>query len=286
MKNNKKNALIYTALLTCLPLKNAQANIISFDIEVDRSYERVIERNRDGSRSDNVDWTNLNPVRFSTQIDFDLFSEQNKTQMPGEHQFESNGNDLAWWMTTFDYPSQEIYTPFESALLGQVTLDDYEDLYEQRFILAGGLYHYYDPQDDSDVRESIEFRREFHGVTHTKVNGGEVETSFTYWQDFTIDLPNPLSFDTKTYFDSYSTDEILASFSGASVRFETYVTKREWWNNDANTEFSYNSVQNAYRGQGTYSYQSVSVPEPSTFALLLPFAAMCFSLRKRKLASK
>jgi len=286
LKNNKKNTLIFTALLSFLPLQYAQANIISFDIEANWNYERVIERTRDGNYSDNTDWTNINSERFLTQIDFDLFSENNKRQVQNEHHFDSGGNDLAWWMTTFDYASQDIYTPFAAALLGQVNPDDYEYSNDQYIIMAGGTYHYIDPEDDSDVRENITFRRELSGYTITSVDDGEIQNDFSYWQQFTIDLPNPLSFDTKTYFDSYSADEILASFSGSSVQFETYIAKRNWWNNDDHSELSYKFVENGYKGYGTYKYQSVSVPEPTTLALFLPFAVMCYSLRRRKLASK
>ena len=93
MKNNKKHTIIFTALLGFLPLKYAQANIISFDIEANWNYERVIEQTRDGNYSDNTDWTNISTERSSTQIDFDLFSENNKRQVQNEHHFDSNGND-------------------------------------------------------------------------------------------------------------------------------------------------------------------------------------------------
>ncbi len=189
-------------------------------------------------------------------------------------------------MTTFDYTSQDIYTPFSAELLGQVNPDDYEYSDDQYIIFAGGTYHYIDPEDESDVRERLTFRRELSGFTITSVDNGEIQNDFSYWQQFTIDLPNPLSFDTRTYFDSYSTDQILENFSGSSVQFETYIAKRKWWNNDDHSENSYKFVETGYKGYGTYNYQSVSVPEPSTIALFLPFTLMCYSLRKRKLVNK
>ncbi len=284
MKINKNKQLIIAALIGFLPFKYAQSNTISFDIEANWNYERVIEDKRDGSSSDNTDWTNIDTEIFSTQIDFDLFSENNTKQTQNEHNFKSNGYDLAWWMTVFNYTAQDIYTPFSTELLGLVNPDDYENIDDRYQIFAGGTYHYNDPESDLDVKERISFRRDLSGYTRETVDDGVIQNDFTYWQQFTIDLPNPLSFDTKSYFDSYSTDEILENLSGSSVKFETYVAKRSWWNNDDYSEKSYKSVTNGYRGYGTYNYQSVqSVPEPSTLTLFLPFALICYSLRKRQL---
>lgn len=283
MKNNKKKLLIITALIGFLPFKYAQGNIISFDIEVSSNYERVIEHKRDGSYSDNIDWKSINSETFSTQIDFDLFSENNKRETQNEHHFKSNGNDLAWWMAIFDYSSQEIYTPFANELLGLVNPNDYGNLSDKYTIFASGTYHYYNPDSDSDVRERITFRRELFGSTIIPVNDGRIQNDFSYWQQFTIHLPSPLSFASKSYFDSYSTDEMLANLSGSPVQFETYLAKRNWWNNDDHSERSYKFVENGYRGYGTYNYQSAQpVPEPSS-PLFLSFALMCYLLSKRKL---
>lgn len=286
MKNNKNKSLLLTALFTFLPLKYAQANIISFDLESSVGYESIYERTRDGNISDDTVWTSIDTERFSTQINFDLFSENNKKQTQDEYHFVSDGNDLAWWMTIFDYAPQDIYTPFSTELLGLVNIGDYERLNDQYIIFAGGTYHYHDPESDLDVREDIIFRRELSGYTVTSTVDGRVQNGFSYWQQFTIDLPNPKSFDTKTYFDSYSTDQILANFSGSSVRFETYIKKRNWWNNEDNSESSHKFVTNAYVGYGTYNYRSVNVPEPTTIALFLPLTLMCYWSRKRKWLNK
>lgn len=283
MKSNKNKSFIFTVFLSFLPLKCIQANIISFDIETNQNYKRVVEQTSDGKHSDNTDWININTNKFSTQIDVDLFSNDNKNQVQDEHHFDSDGNNLAWWMTIFDYASQDIYTPYANELLGQVNLNDYEYSNDQYTIFAGGTYHYNDPESDLDVKESITFRRELSSFSITSVDDGEIQNDFSYWQQFTIELPNPLSFETKTYFDSNSTDEILAKFSGSSVLFETYIAKRKWWNNNDYSQFSHKFVETGYKGYGAYHYQSVSVPEPTTLTLFFPFALMCYVLRKRKL---
>ncbi len=285
-KNNKNKSLLLTALFAFLPLKYAQANIISFDLEPSSGYERVSELTIDGGRNDNTVWTNINTERFSTQINFDLFSENNKKQTPDEHHFVSGGNDVISWRTTFDYAPQDIYTPFSAELLGKVNIEDYEDSGAQYFIIARESYY---PERNLNVMEDISFYRQISGFTTIATDDNRIrtKTSFVYWQTFTIDLPNPQSFDKRAYFDSYSTDQILASLSGASVSFREIIIRKSFGDNViGQLEPSYKSVTNAYTGHGTYNYRSVNVPEPTTIALFLPLTLMCYWSRKRKWLNK
>ena len=286
MKNITIKKLLNIALIHLIPATLVQADIISFDIDVDNRYERTIQNNFDGTNIDNTDREFLNNNSFSTEISFDLFSAHNQAQQQFEHQFQDNGNTLANWSTVFDFTSQDIFTPFNSELLALIDLNDYENISQQNLIIADGTYHYFDPLDDSDVRERITFRQEIFGSTITSTANGDSQQSFDYWREFTIDLPSPLSFAQRTIFDSTSTDEILSRLSGSSVSFQTYLAQHTFADNPSIANASFQSLEVGFQGSGTFQLQNAQqVPEPSSISLFLAFLLLAY-FRRTNLLNK
>ena len=282
------NKHLFTALLLSVwPLQSVQADVIYFDIDATQRYESLASQTVDGEYSSSYTATELAGHQFQSNISFDLFSAINLANTPYVHEFEDNGNTLAWWMTTFNFDPQNIFTLFEDELLGMVDQNAYEWVDAQYQIFAGGTYHYYNPEDDSDVVENITFRKELFGYTIAEVTGGSVQNDFTYWQQFTISLPSPMSFNNRSQFDSAVTQATLTQFSGAGVSFETYITKRNWWQNEDYSQYSFQFEETGYRGYGSYSFASTqAVPAPATISLFVPFLLAGLVAVRRRIVAK
>lgn len=282
MKNNNKLSAIFAAI-AALSFSQVQAGMISFELNPSWNYQRTSELTIDGQHTDDTNGQPIAADVFSSEITFDLFSPSNLALEQQEHFFEDNGYDLGWWMTVFNFTPQQIFTPFADELLAMVNVNDYEHLNDNYMIFAAGSYHYHNPEDDTDVVESIEFRRELFGYTLTEDADGITHNSFTYWQQFTVHLPSPLSLDNKSYFDSYTTEQKLAQYSGSSVTFNTYLSKYSGWNNHDHSEVTYNITDTGYNGNGVYQYQNIlQVSAPVGFGLILPLMLVGFCLRKKK----
>ena len=133
------NKHLFTALLLSVwPLQSVQADVIYFDIEATQRYENVHEFTVDGQYIPSYNYSNIDPQQFQSSINFNLFSPENISLTAMEHEFEDNGNTLAWWMTTFNFDPQNIFTLFEDELLGMVDQNAYEWVDAQYQIFAGG----------------------------------------------------------------------------------------------------------------------------------------------------
>ena len=281
------NKHLFTALLlSVLPLQYVQADVIYFDIEATQRYENVHEFTVDGQYIPSYNYSNIDPQQFQSSINFNLFSPENISLTAMEHEFEDNGNTLAWWMTVFNFDPQSIFSPFEDELLGMIDQGAYDNIDLQHLIFAAGKYHYFNPQDDSDVVEELIFRKEMFGYSMYDTVDGSYQNSFSYWQQFTITLPSPMSFDNRNLFDSALTDTMLQQYSGFGVAFDTFISIQEFWNNPDFTQSSSKSTQTGYAGYGNYSFtSSQAVPAPATISLFVPFLlAGLVAVRRRIVA--
>ena len=194
---------------------------------------------------------------------------------------------LAWWMTVFNFDPQSIFSPFEDELLGMIDQGAYDNIDLQHLIFAAGKYHYFNPQDDSDVVEELIFRKEMFGYSMYDTVDGSYQNSFSYWQQFTITLPSPMSFDNRNLFDSALTDTMLQQYSGFGVAFDTFISIQEFWNNPDFTQSSSKSTQTGYAGYGSYSFtSSQAVPAPATISLFVPFLLAGLVAVRRRIVAK